>query len=77
MDIQNLSLIEPEDADFEPLLEALHQLGGENFPVLSIIKIQVGAAQPIIAPSYWLFPETSEQSQTDQAMDTYGVLLKP
>lgn len=70
-------LIEPSDERFEMLLKALHQLGGEGFSVQSIIKITVNAAEPIIAPSYWLFPETTEQSQIDQAMQTYGVQPKP
>jgi len=71
------SLIEPSDSAFEALLKELHQLGGEGFPVRSIIKIAVEAVEPIIAPSYWLFPETTEQSQVDQAMESYGVRPKP
>lgn len=70
------TLIDPHDPDFEPLLVELHQLGGENFPVRSIIKVIVEDVQPIIAPSYWLFPETTEQNQIDQAMDSYGVCPK-
>ena len=72
----NASLIEPSDSGFEGLLKELHQLGGEGFPVQSIIKIVVEAAEPIIAPSYWLFPETTEQSQVDHAMESYGVRPK-
>ncbi len=67
------TLIEKNDPEFGPLLKALHELGGESFPVLSIIKVRVENVEPIVAPSYWLFPETTEQSQVDQAMESYGV----
>ncbi|MBT2971287.1 MAG: flavin-nucleotide-binding protein [gamma proteobacterium symbiont of Ctena orbiculata] len=70
------TIVESTDADFESMLNELHKLGGENFPVRSIIKVIVEEAEPIIAPSYWLFPETTEQSQIEQAMETYGVCPK-
>ena len=70
------ALVEPSSPDFASLLKELHQLGGESFPVRSIIKVIVEEAEPIIAPSYWLFPETTEQSQVDQAMESYGVRPK-
>lgn len=70
------TLVETSDPVFESLINELHKLGGEDFPVLSIIKVLVEAVEPIIAPSYWLFPETTEQSQVDQAMESYGVCPK-
>ncbi|MEW8337134.1 MAG: pyridoxamine 5'-phosphate oxidase family protein [gamma proteobacterium symbiont of Ctena orbiculata] len=70
------TIVEKDDAEFEPLLNELHKLGGENFPVRSIIKVAVEEAEPIVAPSYWLFPGTTEQSQIEQAMETYGVRPK-
>lgn len=71
------SLVEQTDSDFKPLLKELHRLGGESFPVRSIIKIAVEAVEPIIAPSYLMFPDTTEQSQRAQAMESYGVRPKP
>ena len=70
------TLIEKNGPDFDTLLKALHELGGESFPVLSIIKVRVENVEPIIAPSYWLFPETTEHSQIEQAMESYGVRQK-
>jgi len=67
------SNIESADPDFKSLLKELRKLGGEKFPVLSIIKVTVDKAEPIIAPSYWMFPETTEQSQIEQSMNSYGV----
>ncbi|MEZ4398052.1 MAG: pyridoxamine 5'-phosphate oxidase family protein [Candidatus Krumholzibacteriia bacterium] len=71
------TLVEASDPDFEVLLRELHRRGGESFPVRNIIRVRVEAVAPIVAPSYWLFPETTEQSQIDQAMQTYGVRPKP
>ena len=68
------NLIHPGDAQYDSLLDALQQVGGTGFPVLGIIDVHVERLEPIIAPSYWMFPETtSEQSQIEQSMKTYGV----
>ena len=72
----NATLVETGDPEFELLLKVLHQVGGENFPVRSIIKIRVEGVEPIVAPSYLLFPETTEQGQVEQAMELYGVRPK-
>lgn len=69
-------LVEQSAPDFDVLLKELHMLGGESFPVQSIIKIKVEEVHPIIAPSYRLFPETTEQTQITQAMNSYGVCPK-
>ena len=67
------TLVATSDPAFHSLLAEIHQRGGEDFPVRSIIKVRVEATEPIIAPSYWLYPEATEQSKVDQAMETYGV----
>ncbi|MDJ0806676.1 MAG: pyridoxamine 5'-phosphate oxidase family protein, partial [Gammaproteobacteria bacterium] len=69
-------VVESSDKHFESLLGELHNLGGEAFPVRNIIKITKEAAEPIIAPSYWLFADMTEQSQANQAMESYGVRPK-
>lgn len=74
--IGRAKIIERTEKDFKSMLEALHKLGGEAFPVNSIIAVAIERSEPIIAPSYWLFPETTEQDQIDQAMKLYGVRLK-
>ena len=74
--IGRAKIIERTEKDFKSMLEALHKLGGEAFPVNSIIAVAIERSEPIIAPSYWLFPETTEQDQIDQAMKSYGVRLK-
>lgn len=67
------TIINSTEPDYEAKAKKLRQLGGEKFQIKSIIEIKVTSAQPIIAPSYWLFPETTEQSQIEQAMNTYKV----
>lgn len=84
--VEEAQLVEQSAPDFNVFLKELHVLGGEGFPVQSIIKIKVEEAHPIIAPSYRLFPETTEQTTTEQttteqtqitqAMNSYGVCLK-
>ncbi len=69
-------LIDSSEQQFETLLKELHKIGGETFPVKSIIKITVTSSEPIIAPSYWLFPDPNELSQAKQAMESYGVAPK-
>jgi len=66
-------IVERDDARFPSLLAVLHETGGEAFPVRNIIEISVVAALPIVAPSYWLFPEITEQRRIDEAMQAYGV----
>ena len=69
-------VIEQSDAGFQSKKLVLRTLGGEKFEIKSIIEILVSTVMPIIAPSYWMFPEIKESSQVKQAMDTYGVQPK-
>ena len=70
-------LIEPSQVEYPEKLNVIHQqLGGENYPVKSIIEVEIKQVKPIIAPSYWLFPETTENQQIEQALKTYGVSRK-
>ncbi len=69
-------VIEINDEDFSDKERLLKPLGGELFNIKSIIEIQVENITAVIAPSYWLMPETTEESQIKQAMNTYGVCTK-
>ena len=61
---------DPEYREFEPPLIALTK---GAFPIRSIIAVKVFAVEPILAPSYRLIPGTTEASQIEAAMRTYGV----
>ena len=66
-------IIDERQENYHQKLKKLEQLGGEGFPIKNIIEISVDSVAPIIAPSYWLFSETTEQSKIEQSMSTYGV----
>jgi hypothetical protein len=49
-------------------------MAGPRFPVHSVIVVRATAFEPILAPSYRLYPaETTEQAQVASAMRAYGV----
>lgn len=67
-------VIAPTDPHFAQLEPLLLQKTQGKFPIHAAIWISVNAVEPILAPSYWLFPaDTTEASQTASAMLTYGV----
>lgn len=67
------TIIEEQHSIYPQKLKILRQLGGEEFPIKNIIDVTIVETTPIIAPSYWLFPDTSEHSQMMKSMDSYGV----
>lgn len=67
-------IIEEENLGYSGLKEELYSLGGRDFEIKSIILVTINKVSPIVAPSYWLFPETTESSQIEQSLKTYGVL---
>lgn len=67
------SIIDREDAAFEIKSAPLTALFSDKYPIKSIIEIKVTRLDKILAPSYYLFPDTSEKSQITSAMKTYKV----
>lgn len=62
------------DMDYEKWAEPLTAMAGPRFAIHSVIVIRVTKFEPILAPSYQLYPhETTEQSQAASAMRAYGV----
>ena len=67
-------LITKEDASFAAKAKRFADLFSDKYPVQCVIEIKVTKVDPILAPNYWLFPDTTtEQSQIEGAMRTYGV----
>ena len=66
-------LIEKEDLDFKKRVGLLRKLGGDGFPIHRIIEIEVTGTCEIVAPSYFISPETTEADQIKQSMQSYGV----
>ena len=63
-----------EDSEYGRWVAPLEKKAGPRFPIRSVLVVQAVAVEPIIAPSYRLYPhETTEQSQVQSALRTYGV----
>jgi predicted pyridoxine 5'-phosphate oxidase superfamily flavin-nucleotide-binding protein len=57
-----------------PLGRASAHDGRRAFPIHSVFVVRATAVEPILAPSYRLHPsETSETTQIESALRTYGV----
>jgi predicted pyridoxine 5'-phosphate oxidase superfamily flavin-nucleotide-binding protein len=66
--------VRPTEAEFAHWAKPLQTMAGDRFPIRSVFVIRATAVEPIIAPSYRLYPsETTEASQTEAALRTYGV----
>ncbi len=66
-------IIELEDPDFSSKVKPLTDLFTDRFPIISVIEISVTKLETITAPGYFLFSQTTEESQRASAMVTYGV----
>jgi predicted pyridoxine 5'-phosphate oxidase superfamily flavin-nucleotide-binding protein len=67
--------IRRHDDDFCHWVAPLEAKAGPRFPIHSVFTIRASAVEPILAPSYRLYPlETTERGQVESAMRTYGVL---
>jgi predicted pyridoxine 5'-phosphate oxidase superfamily flavin-nucleotide-binding protein len=63
----------PTHADYAGWAAPVLAMAGDRIPVRSVLLIVVQSVQPIVAPSYWLFPEsTTEASQIEAARRSYG-----
>lgn len=69
-------LVEKEDVDFEKKEKLLSDLFSADFPIKSIIEVTVEQIESIKAPSYFLNPQVTEQSQMESAMKTYKVKVE-
>jgi uncharacterized protein len=62
------------DPEFSSWSAPLEAMAGPRFPIHSVLVVRADAVEPILAPSYRLYPaETTEQSQVASAMRAYGV----
>jgi hypothetical protein len=69
-------IINKEDESFMSFVKPLTDLFTDQFPIQSVIVVKVTNVEKIVAPSYWLYKETTEASQIDSAMKTYQLKLK-
>lgn len=66
-------IIAPDHPDFATLTAPLLEKTGGVFPIRHVISVDVGRTSPILAPSYVLFPDRSEEELRTDAYRTYGV----
>jgi len=69
-------IIEHSSPEYQKLEDKLYTLGGREFNFKSIFEVSVDSFSPILAPSYLLFPQTTENDQIEQAKKTYGIQRK-
>jgi predicted pyridoxine 5'-phosphate oxidase superfamily flavin-nucleotide-binding protein len=66
-------LIEKIHAAFESYHDKLGELVGTRFKILSIIEVTPEQSEPIVAPSYRLFKETTEESIIKESFKSYQI----
>jgi len=66
--------VKRDEPDFTIWCSPLAKMAGAKYPIHSVFVVQATAVEPILAPSYRLYPdETTEESQIASAMQSYGV----
>jgi len=66
-------LYDKNNDDFIERVKPLTDLFTDEFPIKSIIEIEIKKVDTIQAPSYFLYPDRTEQFQIESAMKTYRV----
>lgn len=69
-------LIDKNHNDFREKVKPLIKLFSADFPIITVIEIEIKKVDKIQAPSYFLHPERTEQFQVESALKTYQVKLK-
>lgn len=67
------TIVDASHPHFSSMKKLLDAMTGGRFPFSTVTIIDPYEAKPIIAPSYILFPETTEEQQIEDGMKTYGV----
>lgn len=61
------------DSRYASLAGPLEEMVTGKFEIHSLIEVRATAVEPILAPSYQLYPETTEDDQIQSALSAYGV----
>lgn len=65
-------IITAKDPEFQKMKDSLEEITKGKFPFSSITRVRVEKIKPIIAPSYFMYPEeTTEESQIAAAKKAY------
>jgi len=67
-------IISKSDEGFEDMKTSLEQITQGNYPFATITKIDITKSKKIIAPSYMLYPDRTEEMRVKNAKRVYGLL---
>ena len=67
------SIVKKTEQEFQSLAAPLEEMTNGRFPFSTVFKVLATQVKPIIAPSYILYPETTEQQQIASSMKSYGL----
>lgn len=68
-------ILKKNDLSFQQKSQLLKERFTDRFPISAVIEVTVTSLEPIQAPSYLFFPETTTESdQIRSAKETYGLL---
>lgn len=70
------TIIYKNDINFSLKVKPLVNLYSDKFPISAVIEIEVEKVEIIQAPSYFLYPEITEEQQIESALETYKVTKK-
>ncbi len=71
------TIVSKPEKEFQNVVQPLIKLFSDTFSIQAVIVIDIKTIETIQAPSYWLYPNTTEQNQIANAMKTYGVQAIP
>ncbi len=66
-------LIDHTDFNYKEKVKPLTDLFTDEFPIKTVIEITIKHVSTIQAPSYFLYPDRTEQIQIENAMKSYKV----
>lgn len=69
-------IIDETHPEFTEMEKILKGMTGGTFPFATITKIALNQVKPILAPSYILFPGTTEEEQIIKAKKSYGLQVE-
>lgn len=69
----NATYLTQDDESYQTFLPAVEQLTQGKFPISGLFIIEATQIKPIVAPSYFVFPEESEQEKINKARVQYNL----
>lgn len=66
-------VISTEDKAFDKMKICLEKITQGKYPFQTIFEIQILKVDPIVAPSYFFYPDVSDDERIENAKQGYGV----